>query len=68
MRYMKNEHILAHDAIDDEVLTDGKTAQTGAEVVADATNIRMVGNKEKAVSNEPNEAMAISMLSLSRAM
>jgi hypothetical protein len=50
--HMQDEHVVALDAVDDEVPADGKTPQAGAQVVVTrAAHVWMAGEQKETLSN-----------------
>jgi hypothetical protein len=48
MNNMKNQHVLALDTVNDDVVTDRKTPQGGAQIVITTpTDPRMTGQEER---------------------
>src|SRR5208337_3847036 len=53
-----DQHVLSFNAVDDDVLAHGKTAQAGAQVfIAAAAHVGMGGKKKKPVSDGINHAV-----------
>jgi len=56
--HMKDQDVLTFDAVDDDVLTHGKTAQPRSQLlVAPAAQTRVTGENEKALCDGINEAV-----------
>ena len=65
---MQDQNVLTVDAVKNDVLSHGKTAQIGTQVfIASASKIRMVGKKKKSVSDGVNYAVGNLKAALSRA-
>jgi hypothetical protein len=53
---VKNHHIIVFDAIDDDVLADGKASEAGAQIlVTAATHERVANEKIEALRDGVNE-------------
>jgi hypothetical protein len=58
VQHVKNQHINFINAIDDDVLTDRKTSQSGPQIVSEATYVRIAGEEGKTVSDRINNAIS----------
>ena len=58
VQQVKNQHIRFINAIDDDVLAYGKTSQSWAQILPEATYIRMAGKKIETVSDRINKAVS----------
>jgi hypothetical protein len=68
MHNAKNEDILVFDAINDDVLPDGKAPASGAEIFSAGTSdVEEAGQREKTVRDGIDQAVGNSMLPLSLA-
>jgi hypothetical protein len=64
-QHTKNHHVLVFDAIEDDVLADGKAPQAGAQIfVAGTPQIRISGEKKEPVRDGAYETVSISVLPL----
>jgi hypothetical protein len=53
--HVKNQHVYAINAVDDDILTYGKASQAGAQIVAETTYVGMIA-KEETFSESDNES------------
>ena len=66
---VEDEHVLGFNAVDDDVLAHGKTAQPWAQVsIATTSEVWINGKKKKPVGDGINYAVGNLMLRLSLAM
>jgi hypothetical protein len=62
---MKNQNVLASDAIDDDVFADGKTAEARPQIfIAVASNVRVAGKKISAMESTSRSAISTLPFSL----
>jgi hypothetical protein len=54
--HVKNQHVYAINAVDDDILTYGKASQAGAQIVAETTYVGMIAKKEETFSESDNES------------
>jgi len=58
VQHVKNQDVRFINAIDDDVLAYGKTSQSWAQILPEATYIRMAGKKVETVSDRINKAVS----------
>jgi hypothetical protein len=57
-QHAKNHYVLVSERVDDDVLTDGKAAQTRAQiVVAAASQVRIIGKKQESLCNRIDQTV-----------
>lgn len=57
VQHMKNQHVRVFNAIDDDLLPDGKTPQAGAQILPEAPYIGVDGKKKETVGDGINKAI-----------
>jgi hypothetical protein len=55
---VKNQHVHAINAVDDDILAYGKASQAGAQIVAEATYVGMIAKKQETVGNGISQAIS----------
>ncbi len=58
MHHVKNQHVYAVNAVDDDILAYGKASQARAQIVAEATTVGMIAKKKETVGNGINQAIS----------
>jgi hypothetical protein len=58
VHHVKNQHVHAINAVDDDILAYGKASQAGAQIVAEATYIGMIAKKKETVGNGISQAIS----------
>jgi hypothetical protein len=54
---VEDHHLIVVDAVNDDLLSDGKTAETGPQVIAPASHVRMLGQQPQSIHDRVNEAV-----------